>query len=339
MDAGSNRTAPVADKTRATLVSFYNLLWHLPDKTLDSNDNEHVKVREHVFDNLTRFKIWAGSIGAYHVDNKSADYRVREAPEIRQHLFELLNEVVEANEDLLAALTDERQPDVEVSGVDGEECLALDANEELTEICLTVGDVISSLLKVSGLLRKSTGRDRYAKAAATNEPAYLEGFDIRHIECKYPKVSRTPGLAERLGRANILRRQYLRYARKHHDRLSHDPEHSSTPGVAPAARARTLSVSGIENRTLFSSRPTLAQTDASTLMVDCLPRNESGRFEIEDLEGSRSQATSVVTSNAGYREREGLEVIPLSDVSKDGRPFECPYCWTIIQSQRQSSWR
>ena len=330
MDPGST---PVAARTRSSLDSFNNLLSRLPE----NNDHEHGRVRQHVADNLTRFKIWAGSIGAYHVDNRSADRRLREAPEIRQRLLELLDEVLEANEELLY-LTGESHP-VGLPAEENDGSLGVHADEDLIEICLTIGDVISSLLKVSGLLRKATGRDRYAKAVASKEPAFLEEFDIRHVECKYPKVSRSPKLAEKLGRANVLRRQYLRYARKHHDRLAHDPIRPVRPDVVPTGPTNALSVSGIQQRTLTSSRPTLGQTDASTLLVDLSPEIKSGGFDTEDVEELQSQATSVMTSNAGYSEREGLEVIPLSDISKDGHPFECPYCWTIVQSQRQRSWK
>ena len=100
MDPGST---PVAARTRSSLDSFNNLLSRLPD----NNDHEHGGVREHVVINLTRFKIWAGSIGAYHVDTRSADHRLREAPEIPQRLLELLDEVLEADEEFLANLSGE----------------------------------------------------------------------------------------------------------------------------------------------------------------------------------------------------------------------------------------
>ena len=101
MDPGST---PVAARTRSSLDSFNNLLLsRLPE----NNEHEHIRVRQHVVDNLIRFKIWAGSIGACHVDTRSADHRLREAPEIPQRLLELLDEVLEANEEIFANLPGE----------------------------------------------------------------------------------------------------------------------------------------------------------------------------------------------------------------------------------------
>lgn len=295
MDPGST---PVAARTRSSLDSFNDLLSRLPD----NNDHEHGGVREHVVINLTRFNIWAGSIGAYHVDTRSADHRLREAPEIPQRLLELLDEVLEANEEFLGIFP-ERVP-CWSSRHDGN--LDVHADEDLIELCLTIGDVMSSLLKVPGLLRKATCRDGYAKAVAPREPTFLEEFDIGHVKCKSPKVSRSPKLAEKLGRANVLRRQYRGYARKHHDRLAHDPIRPMRPVVVSVGATNTLSVSGIEQRTLTSGRPTLGQTEASSLLVDRLTQIESGGFDVENLEELQAQATSVMTSNADYREHEGL---------------------------------
>lgn len=54
-------------------------------------------------DNLARFRIWAGNIGAWQVDARSVDSRLREAPEIRARIGELLDEVQE-DADLLASI-------------------------------------------------------------------------------------------------------------------------------------------------------------------------------------------------------------------------------------------
>lgn len=322
--AGPGSSA-IADKTKTCLQSFNDIL-HISSADHDAQDA--------VNDNLSRFRIWAGNIGAYHVDSRSADYRVREAPEVADRILELLDELMETNTDVHAIVSGERG-DAALLESDG----ASDSNDgqtELSELCLAAGDTISSLLKVSALLRKATGRDRYAKAAASKDNPFMEAFDIKHVAEKFPKLDRRPWLRDRLGRANVQRRHYLRYARKHHDRIAHEPV--AMESVYPAVTAfQKFETSESHSKTIVSSRPTLAPTDASTLKVDMLPPVQGDH--IEQLDERLSQATSVVTSTHEHHEDGELQVIRLNEISKDGQAFECPYCWSIVQTRRQRTWR
>lgn len=318
-------SSAIADRTKTCLQSFDDILHFLP-----ADHNAHDSVN----DNRSRFRIWAGNIGAHHVDSRSADYRVREAPEVAERILELLDELVDTNADIFAIASGERD-DAALLDSDGDP----DGNDdqtELSELGLAAGDTISSLLKVAALLRKATGRDRYAKAAASKDNPFLEAFDLRHVAEKFPKLDGQPWLRDRLGRANVQRRHYLRYARKHHERIAHEPlaSHSVEPAVTIH---QNLEVHGSYCKTMMSSRPTLAPTDASTLKVDLLPPVQGDH--IVHLDETLSQATSVVTSMHEHHNDEELQVIRLSELSKDDRPFECPYCWCIVQTRRQKTWR
>lgn len=83
------------------------------------------------------------------------------------------------------------------------------------------------------------------------------------------------------------------------------------------------------------TRPTLTPTAASTLNPEQIVRDD-----LQDLDGDDavSQTTSVVYSQRGA-EDSGIQIPRLEDVSKDGQPFECPFCFGIIQAKRQRSWR
>lgn len=83
------------------------------------------------------------------------------------------------------------------------------------------------------------------------------------------------------------------------------------------------------------TRPTLTPTAASTLSPDQIVRDD-----LQDLDGDEavSQTTSMVYSQKGT-EDSGVHFPPLEDLSKDGQPFECPFCFGIIQAKRQRSWR
>lgn len=89
--------------------------------------------------------------------------------------------------------------------------------------------------------------------------------------------------------------------------------------------------------TALSSRPTFSLTTASTL--------QPGRLVQEDLQNldrfddNASQATSVDYSFNPGEQSSGLNVVQLQGLTKENEPFECPYCFGIIQATRQRSWR
>jgi len=174
--------------------------------------------RLHSEDGRSRYHIWASNLGSLHpgTDRRSADYRLREAPEVVERIVELLDELTEINSDILEILSGGRT-NRQISESEDD----LESSDELSELNLSVGDIITSLLKVSMLVKKATTRDRYAKAASAKEAAFLTEFDIRHVADKYPKLRTQPWLLERLGNAITQRRQFLRYCRNHKHRIAH----------------------------------------------------------------------------------------------------------------------
>ena len=104
---------------------------------------------------------------------------------------------------------------------------------ELNEVFGTVKDMITSLMKLSMIIRDATPRDRYLKAITSTKSPFIDAFDILHVGHKYPKVDTDDRiwLKERLGKAITQRRQYLKYCRDHHSKFSQGaaPIPSSTP--------------------------------------------------------------------------------------------------------------
>lgn len=170
--------SPVHDGTIKCFAGFVSL------QTTTTGD-----VRSIVEDNDARFRIWAGNLGALQrlSSKASADYRLREAPEVASRILEILEDICDTHEDLQAALTSEALP--------GEGDEDDEDSDVAQDLCLTVGDNITSLLKVSALLRKATTRDRYALAAASKHdtlPQEYGCFDDRHVCEKFPKVLQQP---------------------------------------------------------------------------------------------------------------------------------------------------
>jgi len=169
-------------------------------------------------DGRSRYQIWASNLGSLHpgADKRSADYRLREAPEVVERIEELLDELTEINSDILKIVSGARA-NRQLSECEDD----LESSDELSELNLSVGDIVTSLFKVSMLVKKATTRDRYAKAASAKEAAFLAEFDIRHVADKYPKLRTQPWLLQRLGNAITQRRQFLRYCRNHKNRIAH----------------------------------------------------------------------------------------------------------------------
>ncbi|KAM3413518.1 hypothetical protein BST61_g11507 [Cercospora zeina] len=282
-------------------------------------------------DSEARFRIWAGNIGAYHTpdDLNSADYRLRDTPLTIKRLTEILADVEETNVEI-ANIVSEKRPAATIE--DLEHLAFSESNEgfdrdghprtELGELQLSLEDSITSLLKVSALIRTSAGLDRraYAQRVASRSISMSPQFDIAHVLQKYPKLARVDlhaliGLATKLGNALTQRRQYLSYARDHHDRLS---------GATSTSARQKSTAASIAALTLHAS-----EKQPSSLQAD----------DVVEREEVESQASSTQSSSAAVSEPEMLTVPELETLSEAGRPFECPFCYNMLEFTKQCNWR
>lgn len=210
---------------------------------------------------------------------------------------------------------------------------------EIKEIFESITDAINNLFRLSMIIRNNTSRDRYAKAAAAAlSVPFDDQFDINHVEHKFPAL-KTKGkkwLITRLGKAITQRRQYLRYCREHHDKISREHHPTLKPQVVQPILIKPELVIGLhpDTQSVFSKpTSTLAPTQASTLLLtsDQIPED----VPAEDTQSQTSYATSNDEENTSHK----LRVIKLEDVSKGVGHFECPYCWQIQASKNQKSWK
>lgn len=294
------------------------------------------KTRSTINDNHARFRIWAGNLGAYQrlPSRSSADFRLREAPEVADRILEILEDIVESNQDIIDCLQTPKKKYEGVEDTDG------DVNI-LEDLCLTVGDSLTSLLKVSALIRKATTRDRYALAVASKNdvlPEQYAAFDKNHVLEKFPKTASTEWLYERLASAITQRRRYLRYAQGHQNRVANDKavqhaaEKQNTPAPAPARKEQDrVSVGNTLTRTL-------ASTKASTLFKAKVAETNLENPDVDD-DDNISHATSFISTASGKGDPGRAQVVKLEDLTKDYEPFECPYCRGIVQCKNQRSWR
>lgn len=206
--------------------------------TSANNSHEAASTRSRNEDSQSRFRIWMSNLGATlsKEDRRSADYRLRDAPEVGDRIVELLEELTELNHEVLEIVSAVR-PNRKLADYGSEEECPSEMNtaqDELSDLHLTIGDTITSLMKVSTLIRKATKRDRYARAADAKGDPFIPDYDIRHVEDKWPKLQSQPWLSDRLGRAITQRRQYLRYCRNHRNRMAYVSVPYISPPVASA---------------------------------------------------------------------------------------------------------
>ncbi|KAK3636182.1 hypothetical protein LTR56_014345 [Elasticomyces elasticus] len=295
---------------------------------LQGDDDNSQTLHIAIIDNSSRFNIWVGNIGARYPadDQRSADHRLRDAPRPASRILILLQDLCEVNHELLEILLGHRQDAADVDAEhagnvsDYDEAFDLEGGEnpisEAHELCLTVGNLITSLMKVSILIRKATPRDKYAKAAAKKAMPEWTPSDRSHVGDKFPKVKDQRWLVERLGDAITARRQFLRYSQEHHERLAgdsggkHDVSGRSAPNAAvTATAASTLDFEMIQSRNLH---------------------------QLKDDDDSYSQAYSRVTYAAAVD--SPLKFSSLESVAKGDSTFECPYCWSIVTCKKQREW-
>ncbi|KAK1812896.1 hypothetical protein LTR12_012703 [Friedmanniomyces endolithicus] len=329
----------IAFKTKECLNGFDSLLHD--DAAIAGNIAEAVK------DNLARFRIWAGNIGAYHSphDKRSADYRLRDGPEVCAQLIELLDELIDSNTEIAESLQGIQEDTSSGASNAGVSFPLASKENDIHEVCLIAGDVITSLLKVSVLLRSATTRDRYARAAAASESqAFVPDFDIRHVKDEYPKVGKRPWLAKRLGTAIAQRRQFLRYSKDHSEkiaresRVSAQPENTLSLAVTQIAPSVNRTSRGGGYGTLGA--PTIAETTASTVDVARLQGVMLRPAQLDqDNSDAQSESLSYLSSQSSLAVEGKLQVVRLDTLSTARVPFECPYCHGIVSMRSQGAWK
>ncbi|KAF7189374.1 hypothetical protein HII31_09352 [Pseudocercospora fuligena] len=298
-----------------------------------------------IVDAEVRFRIWAANIGAHHSqkDPRSADQKLRNATQIKTRITQILEELVETLEDLQSILCGDR----EAQSVDDADAGELDQSltaprTEEQEILLSVEDLTSSLLEVSAFVHRTQGRNRVAYAkAATKHSSFTSEFDIAHVAHKCPKLESQPKLLKKLGEAITQRRQFLTYARDHHDKIAADAVATTLDRVQAQADEQPGTLHpDIKEATTSYSRPTEALTKNTSIHSADIDEVKWARLGGVDNNDATSEASSFMSSLPDEHEVEAAKIPELTTVCNEpGQPFECPLCYAIVAFKTQHSWR
>ncbi|KAF5633916.1 zinc finger transcription factor ace1 [Fusarium tjaetaba] len=308
----------IADHVSACLQEFNSLcssptIWEngIPDGDAQA-DISLLKLQNE----LSRFKVWSGNIGAHQKGRSSFDHRLRDASNIRDQVAELLEDLRESLRDAKDILTGQLTPwDQELSPAEfsdddsDDEPLNVDVSglSELSQIFAAIVEDINCLFRLSVSIHNPSPHDRFKKACLTDTSGY-EPFDVQHV-CN--KLSKAPKpIAERLGKAISRRRQYFKYRELHHEKLA----------------------SGLE----LDGKDQMQSTVASSLPKK-LNVNEpiSLKEDLDDASDTGRSQTSWATSAANPERRK----IPALPAEAENGPFECPFCFVMVSVSSRNHWK
>ncbi|OBT70030.1 hypothetical protein VE03_00659 [Pseudogymnoascus sp. 23342-1-I1] len=298
-------------------------------------------------DSRVKFKAWGTSIAAFRQWHfpTSLDFRLRDAHEIRSRLLEILEYLLEylndASEIILGNEPNQAGSDDMSTDSDSENELEENASGDalnpaqvtsyLQELCMAICSSNGSLMKLSMLIRESSNRDDYFKAASrysTWEPSPF----ISHVRERYGSAKGNSGwLVERLGKAIMRRRQFLTYREEHHGKLT---------GNWGEDLDEVIEEKGPDSLKLAK---TVASTRATTFIVDGnAPKNDvidpAGSFgsqtsyEATEFEGDGTAPTKLTVPPPP---KWAFPNVPF----EYGEPFQCPYCYTEQEVKSKAAWK
>ncbi|KAL9072549.1 MAG: hypothetical protein Q9161_003561 [Pseudevernia consocians] len=319
-----------------------------------------------IMDAQAKFRTWVENIGALQRGKASLDDRLGHA-DIRAEILRLLSQLLLSLTDFWQIFSGARtqqvwtlsddtysfdfSEDEDSDKEDGENGLVAESSScgssgpttESHILHYSTLEAITSLLKLSMVIRKSARGNKFARSSAGQK--YETQYDIIHIRDRYPHASENTFLIERLGKANAQRRQWLSYKRRHRDKMAvtaypdiEDPNTERMPysEIDPSTNLQE----NVEEEALGSSiqsrerKHDVATVLSSTKASTFYQRNERrSQLSETDLSG-----TSYSESRFGDIGQETNLIPQPPPESIDDKPFECPYCFSIITITGTYSW-
>lgn len=282
----------------ACLNSFNNFV-----KRLDALDDATAIAWQ---DELGRLRIWIANIGAHQQGQLSLDFRLRDSSHIREQIVQLFRDLQKVLKDAEAAIT--KTDHKKANHVAIEEARQEDDQKtERQEVFEEAAVIINCLYQMSTVVRQPVRHDRIVESSSINT-SHFEAFDREHVTSKFPRADGK--LTKRLGMAITKRRRYLKYRERHHTKLAHG-----------------LAVAEGETVDEFS---TLSPT-----VITAEQNHQSAIYNDNSSEGAFSQTTYGSDSIAG---RGPIKIPQPPKGWVSGVPFECPYCYFLIEVKHKRSW-
>ncbi|KAF2109006.1 hypothetical protein BDV96DRAFT_247899 [Lophiotrema nucula] len=289
-----------------------------PSSSPQNEDKHRLSVR----DELGRFRVWAGNIGAHKKGKSSLDFRLREASYLSKNVLDLLLDLVEALCDARTIIDGSRQPWDKASTAEGSDSTGSDSGDdiswapptsvpfttELDQIFLDISEIITCLMRVSMTIRQPVSYTKFAEAADV-EMSHFDQYDLGHVRDKFALAE--DFLIQRLAHAITIRRKYLMYRESHQQKL----QRGLDDGVGDDHEGMSTVASSLP--------PHLRNPPGSEVEADA--RSDTG-----DSDTSFASSLNDTTQ---------LSPPPLPKAAHTGSPFECPVCHAIIDIHDTLAWR
>ena len=299
----------MATSISAILISCLKSFIQLQKRVEQPDYNEREVSSVSWGDELGRLRIWAANIGAHQTGQLSLDFRLRDASHISNQITKLLQDLNRSLDDILDELFNRSLDDIldelsedetKASADDETEASWLDDNSttELQQLHEEVINIIDCLYQLSMLIRKPAQHDLLV-GSRMNDKAEFVFYDEEHVRNLHPRTEEQ--ISQRLGRAITRRRKYLSYRERHHRKLEN----------------------GIQRTTTRSVMSETIATDFKTPNIDFEETSDSGISQT-------SYAPSLIHG--------GRVIIPPPPRDSMGKPFECPYCFFVIDIKSTRSW-
>lgn len=175
-------------------------------------------------------------------------------------------------------------------------------------------------------LQNPARRDRTVQASRI-DLHHFELYDIHHVCDKFNLTPENP-LAQRLGKANMKRRQLLAYYKDHSDKISKYVDVAVSKAVpVPQLPEKIGLQSEHQQRPPTISTQWTQDTTVSTIYQDNDVASDSGRTRF-----------SATTSTAGDEDQNFIPPPPRGPNTARRQPFICPYCHQTVQVDNDEDW-
>ena len=255
-------------------------------------------------DELGRLRVWAANIGAHQTGQSSLEFRLRDASHIRQQITKLLRDLVQVVNDIIDELSDDGTKAIEDDKTPAD-WPDNDSTTELQQLHEEVVTIIDCLYQLSMLIRKPAKHDLFV-GSRMSDKAEFETYDKWHVRSRHPRAEEQ--ISQRMGRAITRRRKYLCYRERHHRKLEKGIEE----------------VQGIQRATTESVMLETIATDFKTQGIN---------FEETSSNTDMSQSSYASLLDGGR-----VTVSSPPKAFAEGKPFECPYCFFVIEIKSMRSW-
>lgn len=184
----------------------------------------------------------------------------------------------------------------------------------LDELVDDIKRMVDRLLRLAVVIKNPTPHKQFLTRQADNLISNYQPFDVSHVQEKFPGVSYP--LAERLGKALSVRRQYFRYREERFNRRAEGLDADVSQWLNDFEQT-TAAGSSIPER--FKDLAITAEQIVEVIYED-------DKSEV---------ATSYAASDVNTTE---LRVPPIPKEYTEG-PFKCPFCHSLVSISDRQGWK